>query len=52
MLALMIGIVSGTYTSILNASLLLYSWEHEEFGDFGRRWPATLPGPRLRRRMP
>jgi preprotein translocase subunit SecF len=33
-LALLIGIVSGTYSSIFNASLLLYSWEAGEL----RRW--------------
>jgi len=43
-LALLIGIVSGTYSSIFNASLLLYSWEHGELGNFWRR----LTGRRLR----
>jgi preprotein translocase subunit SecF len=46
-LALLAGIVSGTYSSIFNASCLLVAWEH---GDFGRatappdsRDPALLP---------
>jgi len=43
-LALLIGIVSGTYSSIFNASALLVSWENGEIGRlFGRRGPATLP---------
>jgi preprotein translocase subunit SecF len=36
-LALLIGITSGTYSSIFNASLLLYSWEHGELGNWFRR---------------
>jgi preprotein translocase subunit SecF len=46
-LALLIGITSGTYSSIFNASLLLYSWEQGELTRFwrnltGRRTePAT-----------
>jgi hypothetical protein len=39
-LALLIGITSGTYSSIFNASLLLYSWNAGELGrwfGFGRR---------------
>ena len=39
-LALLIGITSGTYSSIFNASLLLYSWNVGELGrwfGFGRR---------------
>ena len=37
-LALLIGITSGTYSSIFNASLLLYSWQTGEVaGWFGRR---------------
>jgi preprotein translocase subunit SecF len=34
-LALLIGIISGTYSSIFNASQLLVSWE---MGDFHRWW--------------
>ncbi len=37
-LALLIGIVAGTYGSIFNASMLLYSWEHGELGNFFRRF--------------
>ena len=33
-LALLIGVVSGTYSSIFNASQLLVSWEEHDF----RRW--------------
>jgi preprotein translocase subunit SecF len=45
-LALLIGIVSGTYSSIFNASLLLVVWEKRELADFfdrfrGRGRPAT-----------
>jgi preprotein translocase subunit SecF len=40
-LTLLIGITSGTYSSIFNASALLVSWETGEFGRlFGRR-PAA-----------
>ena len=40
-LALLVGIISGTYSSIFNASALLVSWENGDFGRlFGRR-PAT-----------
>lgn len=39
-LALLIGITSGTYSSIFNASQLLAAWE---IGDFGRFW-ARLRG--------
>lgn len=42
-LALLIGIVSGTYSSIFNASQLLVIWEKGEMGRFWRRaqTPAT-----------
>jgi preprotein translocase subunit SecF len=43
-LALLVGITSGTYSSIFNASLLLVSWENGEIGRFWRRVtlrPAT-----------
>lgn len=36
-LALLIGIVSGTYSSIFNASLLLVSWENKDFLRIFRR---------------
>lgn len=39
---LLIGLISGTYSSILNASQLLVVWENREWGRwFGRREPAT-----------
>jgi preprotein translocase subunit SecF len=31
-LALLIGVFSGTYSSIFNASMLLVIWEHGELG--------------------
>jgi preprotein translocase subunit SecF len=36
-LALIIGITSGTYSSIFNASLMLVSWENGELGRLWRR---------------
>jgi preprotein translocase subunit SecF len=43
-LALLIGIISGTYSSIFNASQLLVAWDHGEiqrlFGRFRRPQPA------------
>jgi len=41
-LALLIGIVSGTYSSIFNASMLLVIWEKGEF-NFGRGKPVDGP---------
>jgi len=39
---LLIGLISGTYSSILNASQLLVVWENREWARwFGRREPAT-----------
>ena len=48
-LALLIGVVSGTYSSIFNASQLLVAWEHGEiqrlFGRLTRFRPrAAMPG--------
>lgn len=43
-LALIIGITAGTYSSIFNASMLLVVWENGELGRlFGRR-PQAIPG--------
>ncbi len=39
-LALLIGIASGTYSSIFNASMILYVWETGEH----RRWFRRTPG--------
>lgn len=36
-LTMMIGILSGTYSSIFNAAQLLVVWEHGEIGSFFRR---------------
>ncbi len=44
-LALLIGITSGTYSSIFNASLLLDSWERGELADLGRRLVGRRPVP-------
>lgn len=40
-LALLIGITSGTYSSIFNAALLLYSWNVGELGRWFGRKPAS-----------
>jgi preprotein translocase subunit SecF len=43
-LALLIGIISGTYSSIFNASMVLVIWENREWGRLfggGRRAEAT-----------
>ncbi len=42
-LVLLIGIISGTYSSIFNASQLLVVWEKGEVGRFLRRLPALVP---------
>jgi preprotein translocase subunit SecF len=44
-LALLIGIASGTYSSIFNASLLLYSWENGELGRIWQRLTGRRPQP-------
>ena len=38
------GYALGTYTSIFNASLLLYSWEQGELGAAWRRLPGRRAG--------
>jgi preprotein translocase subunit SecF len=40
-LALIIGIAAGTYSSIFNASLLLVIWENGDLGRFFGRGPRT-----------
>ena len=42
-LALVIGVVSGTYSSIFNASMLLVVWENGELTRVFRRRPAMEP---------
>ena len=37
-LALLIGVTAGTYSSIVNASMLLYSWEHGELTNLFHRF--------------
>lgn len=48
-LALLIGVISGTYSSIFNASQLLVAWEYGEiqrfFGRFRGRRSDTAPAP-------
>ena len=44
-LALLIGIVAGTYGSIFNASMLLYSWEVGELTGWFRRVSGRQPRP-------
>ena len=43
-LALLIGIVSGTYSSIFNAAALLVVWENKEVTRLFRRWRAARVG--------
>jgi preprotein translocase subunit SecF len=51
--ALLIGVVSGTYSSIFNASQLLVAWEHGEVAGFFRNvGRALLTPPRLVLRLP
>lgn len=40
-LALLIGIASGTYSSIFNASMVLSVWESREYRNWFKRRPAT-----------
>lgn len=46
-LALLIGVLSGTYSSIFNASQLLVSWEKGEIQRFFRRSGGTGAGTRV-----
>ena len=48
-LALLIGVFSGTYSSIFNASMLLVIWEHGELGLWRFNRNRDLPGGRKRR---
>jgi preprotein translocase SecF subunit len=48
-LALLIGVFSGTYSSIFNASMLLVIWEHGELGLNRFNRDRGLPGGRNRR---
>jgi preprotein translocase subunit SecF len=45
-LALLVGIVAGTYSSIFNASMLLVIWENGELGSFFRRGPKAPKAPK------
>jgi preprotein translocase subunit SecF len=42
-LALLIGIISGTYSSIFNASMLLVAWNEGDFGRLTRRIFGLVP---------
>lgn len=42
-LTMIIGIISGTYSSIFNAAQLLVVWEHSEIGNFFRRLFGKQP---------
>jgi preprotein translocase subunit SecF len=46
-LALLIGVVSGTYSSIFNASQLLVAWENGEIQRLFRRFSRAKPGPAM-----
>ena len=46
-LALLIGIISGTYSSIFNASQLLVAWENGEIQRFFRRFTRARAEPAL-----
>ncbi len=46
-LALLIGIASGTYSSIFNASQLLVSWENGEIQNLFRRFRRGSAGPAI-----
>jgi len=38
-LVLLIGVITGTYSSVFNASMLLVVWEKGEFSKLGKLWP-------------
>lgn len=44
-LILMIGVLSGTYSSIFNASPILVVWENQEWKTWFRRKPPAAPSP-------
>ncbi len=44
-ITLLVGILSGTYSSIFNASPLLVVWENGEIGDLWRRLTGKRPAP-------
>jgi preprotein translocase SecF subunit len=47
-LALLIGIASGTYSSIFNASMVLSVWENREYRNWFRRSPAKATSARAK----
>jgi preprotein translocase subunit SecF len=50
-LALLIGIASGTFSSIFNASMILDVWETGEYKTWFRRKPATPAATRSKREL-
>jgi preprotein translocase subunit SecF len=42
-LALIVGIAAGTYSSIFNATMLLVTWENGELGRLFGRQPVPAP---------
>jgi len=44
-LILMIGVLSGTYSSIFNASPILVVWENQEWKTWFNRRPPAAPSP-------
>ena len=46
-LALLVGVVSGTYSSIFNASQLLVAWENGEIQRLFRRFSRAKPDPAM-----
>jgi preprotein translocase SecF subunit len=50
-LALLIGIASGTYSSIFNASMILDVWETREYRNWFKRSPATSAAARPKREL-
>ena len=46
LVVLLIGVISGTYSSIFVASQILVSWEEGDFGRIlGRFFPRLAPAP-------
>ena len=51
-LVLLIGVIAGTYSSMLIGPQILVMWENREFGMILRRVQSRLGGPRARTRTP
>ena len=48
MLVLLVGVLTGTYSSIFNASALLVAWENGDFGRLAQKFVGRGPRPRLK----